>query len=950
MGLAFMVASVTLGAAFLGLVPDRIGAIRDGRANLAEAMAITGTAMVTKGDPLLFDSTLRMVVKRNPDMLSAGMRRADGKLVVSVGEHEGKWVVSQDEHSTDTQLQVPILAGNTKWGQLELRYLPLQAQGILSALKSPLFMLATFLFVATFVGFYFYLGKVLRQLDPSQAIPGRVRAALDTLAEGLLVIDRKQNIVLANQVFATFLGKTQDELVGRNAADLDWLAVDGQLLPKDKLPWVATLRNAGARSDDLLNLRDANARERNFVMNCSPVLGSGSKPNGVFITLNDVTQIEQNKIELHKAKDEAESANRAKSEFLANMSHEIRTPMNAILGYTELLIRGYGKNEQDSAKFLNTINSSGQHLLRLINDILDLSKVEAGQMEMERLPCAPHTIAREVVTVLAARAREKDIGLELQVQGQIPASIQTDPGRLRQIVTNLVGNAIKFTEKGIVRVVLHFLEHDGKPLYAIDVIDSGIGIPADKLESIFDPFVQADTSVTRRFGGTGLGLSISRRFARALGGDIVASSELGKGSTFAVTVETGSLEGIKFIASSEVLAEEEALTAEGQTHWKFPSGRRVLIVDDGPENRELVSLVLEENGLYSEQAENGQIALDKVQQSGFDVVLMDMQMPVMDGYTATRSIRELGLKLPIIALTAHAMQGFEKEILAAGCTGYLTKPINIDLLMQTLAETLGGEKVAGLPSGLAPDKMIQPVEIAQIPAEVPLVSRLSGNPRLLSAVRKFTTRLGEQLDTMDRAWETGNFQELAELAHWLKGAAGTVGYDAFTGPATELEQLAKAGAAEQAGAVLRILRGLEKRIVVPDSAGNVSHAMPDSIQAIIPAPSAPKLPLTDEDGPLVSTLADKPRLLPAVQKFTARLNEQIAAMEHAWCEQNMTELAGLAHWLKGAAGTVGYDAFTAPAISLELAAKGTTTDDIGEILGVIRRLAARIVVPEAKDV
>ena len=489
-GLAFLVVSLLLAAAFIGLIPDRVAAIRDGRATLSESIAAAGTAVATKGDPRLLESTLRLIVQRNPDVLSIGMRQADGTLLVSAGDHQAHWVASAESHSTDTQTQVPIMAGNTRWGQLEIRYQPTVGSGLKAILNHPLFKLTAFVFLVSLISFYFYLGKVLRQLDPSQAVPGRVRAALDTLAEGLLIVDRKQNIVLANHAFAEFLGKGPEQLVGQNAARLDWRdAKDNQPISKDQLPWLATLRDANVDQDRLLNLPNAQGEMRNFVVSCSPVLASGGKANGVFISLNDVTQIEQNKVELYKAKNEAEAANKAKSEFLANMSHEIRTPMNAILGFTELLQRGYSKNEQDSAKFLATIHSSGKHLLELINDVLDLSKIEAGQMEMERIACSPHQIVREVVTVLTAVAGQKGIALEMDVKTPLPEVIQCDPKRLRQIVTNLTGNALKFTERGGVSVVLGIKTLRGEPLaYTIDVVDSGIGIPHDKLESIFEAF------------------------------------------------------------------------------------------------------------------------------------------------------------------------------------------------------------------------------------------------------------------------------------------------------------------------------------------------------------------------------------------------------------------------------------------------------------------------------
>src|SRR5262245_4624101 len=521
------------------------------------------------------------------------------------------------------------------------------------------------------------------------------------------------------------------------------------------------------------------------------------------------------------------------SDFLANMSHEIRTPMNAILGFTEVLKRGWGKNEREARKHLDTIHSSGKHLIELINDILDLSKVEAGRMEVERIDCEPHKVIREVVKVFTAKAREKGVTIAFEAAGPIPEKIQSDPGRMRQIVTNLVGNALKFTEKGGVRVVARMGGTRSAPQLAIDVIDTGVGIPEDKLGKLFQAFVQADSSVTRKFGGTGLGLVLSRNFARALGGETTVTSVAGQGSTFTATVDTGPLLGVRMLDPAEATRVGEEVAADSSLRWEFPA-RRILVVDDGPENRELVTLVLQEAGLTVEQAENGQIAVDMVAGSRYDAVLMDMSMPVMDGYTATKLLRSRGVKLPIIALTAHAMKGFEQEILAAGCTGYVTKPIDIDILLGTLAERLAaGRPVKPAPAAEraapAPAQLTKSVPMPVLEERIdlgsaagaggpPVVSRFATHPRLRTAAARFASRLGEQLAAMERAHAAGNFTELTALAHWLKGAGGTVGYDDFTAPARNLETLSKAGDAQGTKATLAELRGLEARMVVPEDA------------------------------------------------------------------------------------------------------------------------------------
>jgi PAS domain S-box-containing protein len=828
-GLAFLVASVLLAAAFFGLLPDRAGALREGRAAVAELTAANATALVTRGDLRQAEAMLKFLAERNPMIRSVALRALDGAIVAASGDHAAGWKPLAGDRSTDTQMQVPIFAGRERWGQLELRFEPLGVPTLFGLMEMPWLYLLGFMFFASFGSFWFYLGRMLRHLDPSQAVPARVRAALDTLAEGLLVIDKKQTVVLANQAFASLTGQAPEALVGSHTRTLGWLAPDGAPMQEADYPWVRALRDNTVQRDAKLLLDDAGGKRHTFMANCSPVAGGDGKPGGVLISLDDVTRLEENQVELQKAKDEADAANRSKSEFLANMSHEIRTPMNAILGFTELLKRGYGKSEREARRHLDTIHSSGKHLLELINDILDLSKVEAGRMEVERIDCEPHQVLREVVRVLGVRAREKGVTLALEATGPVPAKIRSDPGRLRQIVTNLIGNALKFTERGGVRVVMRLAGTPAAPQLAVDVIDSGIGIPEDKIGKLFQAFVQADTSITRKFGGTGLGLVLSRNFARALGGDITVTSTAGVGSTFTVTLDAGPLAGVRMLAPEEACHVEEEVAGEAHARWQFPPAK-VLVVDDGAENRELVVLVLNENGLEVEEAENGQVAVDKCAATRYDAILMDMSMPVMDGFTATRVLRGRGLRTPIFALTAHAMKGFEQEILEAGCTGYVTKPIDLDVLLGALAEKLGGRRMtaqAAAPRPAEPLPVERPAPPPAPPATgtappavdgAPVVSSYANQARMWPIMRKFAGRLDGQLAAMDLALRAADMKELAALAHWLKGAGGTVGYHAFTEPARTLEASAKEGDADAAAAALRELRHLAARLVVPGEA------------------------------------------------------------------------------------------------------------------------------------
>ncbi|GAB4141386.1 MAG: hypothetical protein Kow0040_30070 [Thermogutta sp.] len=380
----------------------------------------------------------------------------------------------------------------------------------------------------------------------------------------------------------------------------------------------------------------------------------------------------------------AESATRAKSEFLANMSHEIRTPLTAILGFTDILL-GDPTLEQgppDRVEALYTIHRNGNYLLELINDILDLSKIEAGKLDVDRITCSPARILADVMSLMRVRAAAKNLPLVLQFDGKIPETIHSDPTRLRQILINLIGNAVKFTEVGEVRVVARLVREAEQPsLLQIDVIDTGIGMTEEQLSRLFQPFSQGDSSTTRKYGGTGLGLTISKRLAEMLGGDITARSTPGKGSTFSVTVATGDISGVTMLESpDEALAASRTKGGVGAA----PSVRlqgRILLAEDGPDNQRLISSILKKAGAEVTLVENGQAALDTAlaaldRGEPFDLILMDMQMPVMDGYTATARLRQAGYDGPIVALTAHAMEGDDVACREAGCDDYLTKPID----------------------------------------------------------------------------------------------------------------------------------------------------------------------------------------------------------------------------------------------------------------------------------
>ena len=952
LGLIGLTTSLLLVASLFGFIPDRERAIRESRAAIAEVVAASASQWLHDGAINKGVAALRIAVDRNDDVLSAAIRDASGIIVVDTGPHRSHWQPMQGEYSTDAQIRLPILTiDGREWGMLELRFKPLRGEGISAVLTHPLVALLAFVNFAGFIAFYFFLSKVLTQLDPSKAIPGRVRSALDSLAEGLLIVDQGARIVLANRVFAGIVGRDADSFIGTSPNELPFSARGTQLRDADELPWMRALSSGEEVADTMLRLPDREGRIRTLKVNCSPVLGGDAEVSGVLVSFDDVTQLEEQGEELREAKDEAEAANRAKSEFLANMSHEIRTPMNAILGFADVLRRGYTRSDQDSRQHLDIIHSSGTHLLNLINDILDLSKVEAGRLEVEQREFAPFAVLQEVVDVLAVRATEKGLNLSLEAESAIPATIQSDSARLRQIATNLIGNAIKFTERGTVRVVVWFDDSNaGGSVLAIDVVDSGVGVAPEKHEAIFNPFEQADGSVNRRFGGTGLGLAISRRFARALGGDITLSSETGRGSTFQLRIATGVLDGVAMLDASDLVRESNtSLASESawSSRWNFANAR-VLVVDDAAENRHLLRIVLGEAGLEIDDAEHGAVALERVAQQHYDLVLMDMQMPIMDGYTATRELRERGFKLPIIALTAHAMKGFENECMEAGCNGVATKPIVIDELLQQLSKYLQASRI-DVDASTASEITSRDAVRANVAHEnvTPLYSSLANDSRFAAIVSGFVERLALRLQQGETAYRARQWEALGEFAHWLKGSAGTVGFNPLTEPSTALEAAIYAGDALAIGRawdeVCMLCRRIERGAqctLEEVSASEVAHG-----------------PMSQLGGPtgvaeyslpsvVTSSLAANPRFSALVERFVGNLRDRSAQLAAAKAAGEWQKVAEIAHWLKGSGGTLGFDVFTDVAAELEHTARSGDEEAAGNAVQHVLALVARI--PDAQ--
>ncbi|NOY28792.1 MAG: response regulator [Planctomycetes bacterium] len=527
-----------------------------------------------------------------------------------------------------------------------------------------------------------------------------------------------------------------------------------------------------------------------------------------------ISELEETREHLHEARLTAESSNRAKSQFLANMSHEIRTPLNGILGFTDLLIKQDGVlSKAERMDYLSSVQVSGKHLLTLINDILDLSKIESDKLELEYSECSPHAMLSEVVSLTRVFAKEKGLGLDFRWIGPLPKTIRTDPTRLRQMLMNLVGNAIKFTDAGSVRIIAE-LERDEKAehLLRIDVIDTGFGIPEDKIETVFSPFTQADNSVTRRFGGTGLGLPISRRLACALGGSLVAESQLGLGSTFTATIRVGSLAEVEMLDSppSDGIASRKD-PAEMAVSGQDLSAIRILLVEDGEINQKLIVALLTQAGVDKiDTASNGKIGVRLATVNDYDLILLDMQMPVMDGYTAVSTLRNLGIETPVLALTAHTMKGDMEKCLDAGCNDYLSKPIVADDLIDKIAHWHCKIDSKGGTHKIALDRTVLENRITStLPTQ---------DAVFLEIVQDFDDFLKEVLQNLRGAAESKDMKGLQRISHQLAGTAGSAGFDEFTEPARRLEAISHENRLDDVFTLLRQLEAIADRIDFPPRA------------------------------------------------------------------------------------------------------------------------------------
>jgi PAS domain S-box-containing protein len=622
-------------------------------------------------------------------------------------------------------------------------------------------------------------GKPVRMIGTHSDITGRILVqeklhklsrAVETSPASVVITDLDGTIEYVNPKFTEVTGYSAEEAIGQNPRILKSGAFSRRIYEK---LWQTIL--SGEVWQGEFHNKKKNGESYFEAATISPIRDEKGKVAYFVAVKEDVTERKRTEQELKKSMAAAEAANRAKSEFLANMSHEIRTPMNAIIGFSHLCLQSRLEPEQQD--YLEKVYRSANSLLGIINDILDFSKVEAGKMEVEKIPFQLDTVLRSAADIAGVRAAEKGLALRFDREPGIPQALVGDPLRLGQVLNNLVGNAIKFTEAGEVTVRVGVESQDaGHFVLGFTVRDSGIGMTPEQVGKLFQSFSQADASTTRKYGGTGLGLAISRRFVELMGGTMWVESAPGKGSTFAFN--------LPFASQHEELTVDTA--ESGVPAIASLSGLRVLLVEDNELNRQLATKLLMRAGIEVSTANDGMEAVQAVQRQEFDAVLMDVQMPNMDGMEATRAIRQnpVFAGLPIIAMTANVMTGDRERCLAAGMSDYLSKPIQHNVLYAAIARwtkraaplvepaAAGMRRVSGAFYGLDPDRAI---------------AGMGGEDTYLTVLEKFIPNQRQAVQSIQDALAAGDMQAAGRLAHTLKGIAATVGAAALSGLARQLE-------------------------------------------------------------------------------------------------------------------------------------------------------------------
>ena len=703
-------------------------------------------------------------------------------------------------HANIFRLSVEIMISIAVGGAGVMFLLVVIAPGVVEGTRA---FLAASLFFVLAAGTVWVLAtgrmRALRQLQTMTTDFREAQKHSERLADiarkttnAVIITDPKGKIEWVNEGFTRITGYAIDEVVGRTPGSV----LQG---PKSDPEPRAKLREGlrlGQSTEVEITNYSKDGRPYLIHIEMLPLRDKLGALTGFMAIETDIT-------EKREAQAKIEAATEAKASFLANMSHEIRTPLNGIIGFADLLAkRADGGDELQRDEWVGIIHGSGTHLLGLLNDVLDFSKLDAGKMTIDPLPCRVVSVVSQCMAMLQQRAVEKGISLQTTVKEDCPPVARTDATRLRQIVTNLVGNAVKFTDVGGVLVTLSGAGTAERPRIRIDIKDTGVGMTQQQIGLLFQPFVQADCSTTRKYGGTGLGLTISKSLAERLGGGITVRSEPGLGSVFTVEIDAPPpLPGER--------APEESVYSSGSTLkpgiGSRLHGRRILVVDDNPTNLKLFQLTLTKAGAEVVLVDNGKLAVEAAAAQKFDAIAMDMQMPVMDGFAATRALRKLGSTLPILALTAYSSGADREKCLNAGCSEFLGKPVDLVVLVQTLERLIGGQAAVGDLS-IARHLPLNPKTVIPSATECQI-----DDPAIRPLAEYWLSQLPERIVEMRSALERGDSAEVARIAHMIRGTSGSIGLPAFVDPAHTLEEAALVGDLVQAGMVLDVIASLIRR-------------------------------------------------------------------------------------------------------------------------------------------
>ncbi len=582
---------------------------------------------------------------------------------------------------------------------------------------------------------------------------------------GLLEVDHEENILFANQSFCEISGYGVDELVG-SKTDLFVLS-DRE---RDLLQSKGELRTQGISDGYEVEVKNRQGEQRWWFVSGAPNYNDTGELVGSIGIHLDITKQKQLESELAVAKDKAEEASVAKEAFLANMSHEIRTPLNAIIGMIRELSREELSPKQQT--YLNHTDTAARHLLSIVNSILDLSKIEAGELALDEHEFSLDAVIANLKSILYVKAKDKNIGLGFEVSDRIWPAYTGDSARIRQILINLLDNAIKFTLEGSVQLRVEVLEESlATQKIRIAITDTGIGMDKVYLGQLFSKFSQAEKSTSRRFGGTGLGMSISKQILEMMGGSITVESQKGKGTCFNIEVELAKGDANK-------------LAKPTRNSQYLLQGTRVLLVEDNIMNRFIATKSLSHFGCVVEEAENGMVALDRLRESTYDLIMMDIQMPELDGVATTRIIREeLNLDIPIIAVTANA---FKKDIdlyLSIGMNDYVTKPFEESALFRTLSRQVGAREPIPAPTMEEPE----PGELAYDLSKLRELSR--GDEQFVQQmVDIFIAHTTTAIHEMRQALEQGDFTTVAKIAHRIKPSIDSMAITRLRGVAKDIEK------------------------------------------------------------------------------------------------------------------------------------------------------------------